>query len=67
MPKPFVTVKMTKTSLQLLRQIAAHTDERQYRVLDRLIMQEAQFIQSLQRAGAKRLATYRVVRDDNDS
>jgi hypothetical protein len=42
MPEPMITVKMTKTALRLLRLIAADTDERQYEVLDRLLMQEAQ-------------------------
>jgi hypothetical protein len=41
MPEHMITVKMTKAALRLLRLIAATTDERQYEVLDRLLMEEA--------------------------
>jgi hypothetical protein len=36
----FITAKMTRKSLRLLRQVAAKTDEKQYEVLERLLTKE---------------------------
>lgn len=35
-----ITIKTTKKALQLLRLIAAHTGEKQYVILERLLQQE---------------------------
>ena len=36
----FITAKMTRKSLRLLRQVAAQTDEKQYEVLERVLTEE---------------------------
>lgn len=35
-----ITIKTTKKALQLLRLLAAHTGEKQYAILERLLQQE---------------------------
>jgi len=41
MREQYITVKMLKTSLRLLRMIAAATGEKQFEALDRLLTAEA--------------------------
>lgn len=53
MNTPLITIKATKQAWQWLRLIAAHTGEKQYAVLERLVQRE------LQRVEKRRAETWR--------
>ena len=48
MDSRMITIKTTKKALQLLRLIAAHTGEKQYTILERLLQQELRKVEKRQ-------------------
>jgi len=46
-----ITIKTTPAALQLLRVIAAHTGEKQYEVLERVLRQELAKLQKAKKSG----------------
>jgi hypothetical protein len=50
MDSPLITIKTSKKALQMLRLIAAHTGEKQYAVLERLLQKELTKVQKATQA-----------------
>jgi hypothetical protein len=46
-----ITIKATPQALQLLRLIAAHTGEKQYRVLERVLREELRTVEKERKHG----------------